>query len=81
MAITMRSSDRAEVIREMARELLAKADLLDGTSPCVCGHLRQNHDPAGWNEGWCSGAQTTRRPKNQIIAADGDCKCEEFEAW
>jgi hypothetical protein len=72
---------KAENIRDIARELLARADELDGKMPCECGHLRQNHDPAGWNQGWCNGAQTTRRPFGDVIAADGNCKCEEFKAW
>ena len=62
----MTAHDRAETIRDIARELLASADRLDGDMRCTCEHSLNQHDPAGWNKGWCS---------------DPDCKCEEFEAW
>jgi len=57
---------KAENIRDIARELLARADELDGDVPCECQHMRRQHDPAGWNQGWCDSS---------------DCKCEEFKAW
>jgi hypothetical protein len=78
MALTIGAVEKAATIRELARELLAKADGLDGEMPCECGHTRTSHDPAGWNEGWCDGARVAL---GHEASGPNDCKCEEFTAW
>jgi hypothetical protein len=71
--MTIGDIEKAATIRELALELLAKADSLDGEQKCECGHQRQQHDPAGWNAGWCEGRNGD---DNEDI-----CECEEFKAW
>ena len=59
---------QARILRDIATELLAKADKLDGQVPCTCWHRRDEHQTGlgAWS-GFCGG--------------DTECKCEEFEAW
>jgi hypothetical protein len=64
--------DRAEVLRDIARDLLAQADEIDGDDKCVCGHTRRSHGATGWNRGWCDGSDPE--------SAD-PCECEEFDLW